>query len=884
MSFLDPILQASGAAPSLQTTDQPVDVSAATPPNPGDVLTAIDQEHAAWMPGGGGGGGGTASAIGSTGDPINVSAAAPPVAGQVLTADDETHATWRVPGLRYDPSIKYWTSSAGSATIAPGTWGFIQQPVDAVAPVVVYIVSSLEAPPVDSRFGLYVGRDVTVPVSVNVLGASQIQGLDGVLASSTALQPGADYEWVFYHEDGAALWGLVSDTAGVAKSLRVDGGTVDITGSPAPLAGQALIAVDAAHAEFGNVPRGLMPVPGLVGSPGVGQFSISTGDLVTLPATTTEGDRAGVYALEDTAIAPPDGQVLFWGHPDGSVTGPDTITLPAGAYAEWVLCDLGEGGLGWMPGGASNEGGGAGGGGLTYGGDAAAELSPGEWVLLDALHVDLPTGPALGSRIGMLVEQNNNGAQLHTYEGGEPLQLGTKVYEEGHAVPLRAGAYYEWVLISVGEGNRWVPAAMSNVFQAPLTRSNVTSITLTPRPNEWVLSSVYGGVVNLPPGAHDGDSFAVYVDGEGCGVVPATGDSVEMPDGTDTVTSPDSINVPGGCYYEWIWIADDLTWRPRQNVLMLRPGAVASAIRDDDSTSVFDVGDKKIASVLDPVDPQDAATKAYVDANAGGYTPPYSKPPATPNAFNFEAKTAVTADLAALGFTFRRHTATAGTMVRAGEIDKFRSRGAVTAALGPLQYRSSLIKGALYIQLPNINSVVYTITKPVTVPTTTVSHGATCWGKVTSIANYNGSGHSFLHSVGLFKASGGFADSGNHVGSGYYYVNHTMQRVNYFGGSFVDNDLGLPGVEQRDIKIVTVVATTPNMTWSCDFSSSYSDNYLSFGAGVSGGLASTVQHAGALIEGGVNFTAIADSVPWHYRIDYLRLYTGDLTNIWVGDL
>jgi len=266
-----------------------------------------------------------------------------------------------------------------------------------------------------------------------------------------------------------------------------------------------------------------------------------------------------------------------------------------------------------------------------------------------------------------------------------------------------------------------------------------------------------------------------------------------------------------------------------------------------------------------------------------GSLPPYAEPPASPNAFDFEARTAVTADLAALGFTFRRVTATAGPMVRVGEIDKFRGRGTTTPALGSLEYRSSLSKGRLYIQLPAINSCTYTLTKPITVPTTTASHGAMCWGKVITPANYNGSGYSFLHLVAMFKTAGGFPDAATQLGAGYYLNNHVQQRVSYFG-TVTDNDLGLPGVDMRDVKIVTARATPTNMTWSCDFASSYTDAYLMFGIGNSGGVASLLQHAGLHLEPGSNFTAVCDVVPWHCCIDYLRLYTGDLTNIWAGSL
>jgi len=209
-------------------------------------------------PGADGAGSATASSLATTGAPVDVAASAPPVEGQVLTAADAEHSIWRVPGLHYDPSIKFWTSTTGVATVLPGTWGFIWPPPVGTTSLVVYIVSSLEAPPVDARFGLYVHRDVTVPVQVNVLGTSEIQGLDGLRGPSAVLLPGANYEWIFYHEDGSSIWGLVSDTAGGAKRIVVAGGAnVELAGSPVPTPGQALIATDATHAGFAALPAGL---------------------------------------------------------------------------------------------------------------------------------------------------------------------------------------------------------------------------------------------------------------------------------------------------------------------------------------------------------------------------------------------------------------------------------------------------------------------------------------------------------------------------------------------------------------------------------------------------------------------------------------------------
>lgn len=171
--------------------------------------------------GGGGGGGGTANALATTGAPVDVSGAAPPDIGQVLMAIDDTHAMWKVPGLHYDPAIRFNMDLSGQATIEPGTWGFVQTvPAGFEGDPTIFVVSSLTAPPVDSRFGLYLAPSLGRTVEVHLIGASQIFALDGVLDTTCVLFAGAFYEWVFYHEGGVAIWGLVSDTARMAQRFE----------------------------------------------------------------------------------------------------------------------------------------------------------------------------------------------------------------------------------------------------------------------------------------------------------------------------------------------------------------------------------------------------------------------------------------------------------------------------------------------------------------------------------------------------------------------------------------------------------------------------------------------------------------------------------------
>jgi hypothetical protein len=464
-TYLDALLSGQSKARSLATSEDAieVDVAESTPPNPGDVLTAVDSSHATWQPPSGGG---TASELGSTGAPINVDGAAPPVPGQVLTAVDPEHAEWRVPGLHYDPSIKFWTASVGSATIASGTWGFVEQAVDAVDPIVVYIVSSLEAPPVDARFGLYVGRDVTVPVSVSVLGASQIQGLDGELGPSTPLLPGADYEWVFYHEDGAALWGLVSDTAAVAKYLWVDGGIVELRTSPPPNPGDVLTAVDASEAVWmapSGGGHGLDYASG--SSPEIGQWVIAANNTdVVLPMPSEAGQRVGVYmAGADNVNVTSDAYIVL-----GRNTAPSHPLRPGGWY-EWASMDFGED-IRWVPhGGQGDEarppledGGGA----------TSTPAMPNQWILAPNGGVaNAPSNPQNGDSFAVYV--NGASASVVAAAGHSIVSPdGTTIVASPSALALPGNTYYEWIWID--STLQWKP---KNYLDAPgngLIRSGKT--------------------------------------------------------------------------------------------------------------------------------------------------------------------------------------------------------------------------------------------------------------------------------------------------------------------------------------------------------------------------------------------------------------------------
>jgi hypothetical protein len=871
-----------------------------------------------------------------------------------------------------------------------------------------------------------------VQLFVDVDGLPKVKGSDGAviaLSQSSALTLVEQEAAPDYDPNALKLYARGATDTGETELFIKDSNDVEIQ-----------VTKDGSIAGGG----GLKPHPGFIGQPGVNEFVFADGSqTIVLPAAAAAGGRAGVYAAQATDVTVPDGQALYWGPVDNVVVGPDVITLPSGAYAEWVGCDFGDGNFGWVPAGASNEqvpGGGGGGGWLTFSTNNHPEL--GEWVIMGQSPISLPQITAGGQHVAFYVAPSFGPALVSS---PDDFYLGRNNYNGGSNAPIQSGGWYEWVSQDQGEGFTWRSIATGDTSKPPLESAENAGV----RPayaNMWSLGS-RDTSIPLPYTKLDGDVYGIYADVACTVFCFSPGSKIESPDLSHTVTAPTVIPLTAGSYYEWIYTAGDDTWHPRQNQKMSPAGAkwleysagfdVANGqwIVAADATSTFlptataagqhigvyvSIGnfaaefrcagsivqmdrtvyaaDNQIptrpgawyewvsisisgvlrwvpvggsgtsarpplehhlpAQTNDPVNKWLLASNqttielpvqlthgdciaiyadvscqvrpaqstflqrpdltsvvawpTYITLPAGTYyewifteqdntwhprqnmissptqaviSTPYQRPPTAPNAFNFEAKTAASADLAANGFTLRRNSDGAA-LTRAGEIDRFRARGTTTPALGALEYRSSLIDGRLYLQLPAINSVGFTLTKPITVPTTTTSHGATVWGKVMSAANYNGSGHSFLHVVGLYKATGAVPDPSNFAGSGYYYQNHIQQRFAYFGNQFVDNDLGLPGFDIRDIKIVTVQATTPDMTWYADLASSYTNNYQSYGSGVvaGSGSASLVKYAGISLDAGTNFTAACNLVPWHYCIDYLRLYTGNLTNVWVSDL
>lgn len=269
-------------------------------------------------------------------------------------------------------------------------------------------------------------------------------------------------------------------------------------------------------------------------------------------------------------------------------------------------------------------------------------------------------------------------------------------------------------------------------------------------------------------------------------------------------------------------------------------------------------------------------------------TSPYMKAPASPNAYNFEASTASTADLATLGFTFRRATATAGTMTRVGDIYAARGIGSFTA-LTTYQYRSSLINGFLYIQLPTGTSdIYYTLTKSVSVPTTSTTYGAFLWARFVQASGYVSSGFNNLVSLAMFKDSGGNADITNYIEIGSFVTTGYIRRVGHTvsgSGTVTDNNMGLPISNMEDIKTLSVYATTTNLTYYAAFVSAYTPSYGYYtGGGPALGVASNMTHAGFLFRPGTSGSTTSPYTPFDYCIEFARFHTGDLSGQWIGGL
>ena len=306
---------------------------------------------------------------------------------------------------------------------------------------------------------------------------------------------------------------------------------------------------------------------------------------------------------------------------------------------------------------------------------------------------------------------------------------------------------------------------------------------------------------------------------------------------------------------------------------MARPvaGSIGYDATADRPTVDLQSGTKTLLTEDDAVAP--------APASSGGA---YTTAPSSPNAFNDEFASG-SADLATRGWTFRRATSVAGTMTRVGEIYPRRTIGSFST-LTTYQYRSSIVDGRMHIQLP-LGTCDYTLTKAVSVPVTSVSHGGIVWGRFSpgmGIASTIG-----LAAVGFFANSGGFADLDNFIATGEFHsAQSTARSVYRVGGaqSQVDTTYTTPRPNViPDIKITTAYATASNLTCYSDFATSAGGAYQYYaGFSTSLGVASNMAHAGFWFNP-QNASPTAE-LPFDFVIDFARLHTGDLAGVWIGGL
>ena len=662
----------------------------------------------------------------------------------------------------------------------------------------------------------------------------------------------------------------------------------------------------------------LTPITGFVGQPLPNTYAVSDGSVtIVLPVTAVPNDRAGVYCLEATDVTVPAGQALYFGDPNG----PDLITLPKGAYAEWIFCDLGAGQFGWMPLGASNEGGAgsAGGSGLVQ---AANNTNPqsGEFAFVGQEVVNVPDTDVVGSRFGVAVSA---GADATLFLVGEPsntsLQLGNRVYSAGLSLPLRGGGYYEWVLVDLGEIQGWIPAGMSAEQPAPLQfRRQGSGIV---HPNEWVSSSDWFDVVNFPSSPQHGDFFGVLCDGEGCSVIPANGRSIRSPTTQESVDYPDALALNSYQFYEWIWDDDQSNWLPTVQTAYVRSDAVFSAI-DSDTASFFQVGHidnsqvpavdtrKQIHGVLTPSAPDHAATKAYSDrASGNAYTAAPTWPAFVAGQYTISEEftegntvlvNAGNADLGARGWKFEEIAALGTQLIYDGPIIPFWnqiSSNVSNVAAG--HYRATISNSVLFLQLSNALSKQYVLYQTIPTPISAAwPAGAMTWARANRYGHVSATtGVSAGISSELSLSSGGVLNNLNRVYSFTQLntvsvalpspdVRNEIGRGHVASGTTTSSvflsEAAQYGGSQYDIVGNAVYATTNGSTTSTQHLP-----ILVQSNSLSGVMGQTTNAIATYATSIANFTAVglrfttgasgiinAQAAPYTYAVDFIRYYSG----------
>lgn len=217
------------------------------------------------------------------------------------------------------------------------------------------------------------------------------------------------------------------------------------------------------------------------------------------------------------------------------------------------------------------------------------------WVLAanNTTHM-LPVPIETGERVGIYVGVSTTNASVDCSDA----TIFINRTSSSAAMPLRPGGWYEWTSIVVGETKQWVPSGGSgHEAKAPIEYAAAAAVEV--RPNQWVLSGDVGGVVNAPSNPVNGDCFGVFVTtgSANATVVPATGQSIATHDGLQIITAPSNLAVPGWGYYEWIWIASQSVWRPRENVYTSGSASIKYKVRTVATSSITLSGTQTVSGV-----------------------------------------------------------------------------------------------------------------------------------------------------------------------------------------------------------------------------------------------------------------------------------------------
>ena len=243
--FIGGTLNVSGGltATQLATTGSPVVVNLASPPTPGQVLTATTSTNAIWQsPGASTNAGGLVT----TTTIVNVSAATAPTVGQVLTATSDSAATWQSPAI--GGVLPVANGGTGDSTLTSGN----------------VLVGNGTSPVTTTKAapsGAFVGTtDSQVLTSKTITDPSNNVAASSLLSTSTA---------------------------------------VNVSAAVAPTVGQALIATSSSSATWQNVSGGSITGVVPVANGGTGDSTLTSGNVLvgngTSPVTTTKVAPVGAF-------------------------------------------------------------------------------------------------------------------------------------------------------------------------------------------------------------------------------------------------------------------------------------------------------------------------------------------------------------------------------------------------------------------------------------------------------------------------------------------------------------------------------------------------------------------------------------------------------------